>query len=252
MPDKTTGLMRQQLLNIGLPPGYAWAEWVRHAGVEAANNRLALWLVHGGRLWLTSEVPAGKTHLSHVLAGEHPHLGLLRVQADSSASSTRLVAAWLEELGNAAWWLIDMPAGPVRRATAIALFHLLERGREMQRPIALAWRIEDTGELPPELVTRMATLERVEMHPPLSDAELTEVLHAVAASRQWHVDDAVIRLMLTYLPRDLGGLIVAMGQMEKASLAERKRLTARWASRQIRDLGDDLAAARQSSLFPGD
>ncbi|HCS13689.1 MAG: glucose-inhibited division protein A [Zetaproteobacteria bacterium CG06_land_8_20_14_3_00_59_53] len=244
--------MRQQLLDIHLPPSYAWAEWVRHAGVEAAHNRLALWLVHGGRLWLSSDAPAGKTHLSHVLSVEHPQTGLLQVQAANGQSSTRQVAGWLESLNHAAWWLIDVPSVPLSTATALALFHLLERSREMQRPLALMWRNADTSGLPPELVTRLATLERIEMRPPHSDAELHVVLQAVAASRQWNIDDAVIRLMLTYLPRDLASLIDAMGQMEKASLSERKRLTSRWASRQIRDIGDDLAAARQSSLFSGE
>lgn len=244
--------MRQQLLDIHLSPSYAWAEWVRHAGIEAAQNRLALWLVHGGRLWLSSDSPAGKTHLAHVLAGEHAHIGLLHVQAGSAQSATRQVAGWLDELGHAAWWVVDVPSGPVGTATAIALFHLLERSRDMQRPLALMWRNADAAGLPPELVTRLATLERIGMQAPHSDADLSAVLHAVAFSRQWNIDAAVIRLMLTYLPRDLASLIDAMGQMEKASLSERKSLTSRWASRQIRDIGDDMAAARQTSLFTGE
>lgn len=237
--------MRQQLLDIELSPGYAWAGWVRHPGVEAANSRLALWLVHGGRLWLSSDTPAGKTHLVHVLAHEHPQLGFLRVQSDADQAAIRQVQCWLDELDHKAWWLVDVQADPVSRPTAIALFHLIERSREMQRHLAISWRIDDAGELPPELVSRMATLERVPMEAPSSDADLAQVLRTVAASRQWHVDDAVIRLMLTYLPRDLDGLISAMGQMERASLAERKRLTARWASPKIRGLSE----ARQSNLF---
>ncbi|OIO68128.1 MAG: glucose-inhibited division protein A [Zetaproteobacteria bacterium CG12_big_fil_rev_8_21_14_0_65_55_1124] len=244
--------MRQQLLDIDLPPSYAYAEWVRHGGVELAQNRLALWLVHGGRLWLNSEAPAGKTHLAHLLIEEHPHLGFVSVHPDAAQASTRQVASWLAELGNAAWWLFDVPNGELPRATAIALFHLLERSREAQRPLALLWRNADFSQTPPELVSRLATLERVDMHPPKNDAELTAVLQTVAVSRQWQIDDAVIRLMLTHLPRDLDTLLTAMGQMEKASLSERKRLTARWASRQIRDIGDDMAASRQSSLFSGD
>jgi len=243
--------MRQQLLDLELPPRYAYTEWVRHKGTEAANNRLALWLVHGGRLWLTSEAPAGKTHLAHMLAGEYPHLGFITVHPSAKAS-TRQVAGWLKALGNAAWWLFDVPAGAVPRGTAIALFHLLERSREAERPIALLWRNPDFSDTPAELATRMAGMERVDLRPPHNDAELSAVLRAVAVSRQWQIDDAVIRLMLTHLPRDLGYLLTAMGQMERASLSERKRLTARWASRQIRDIGDDMAASRQSSLFSGD
>jgi DnaA family protein len=241
--------MRQQLLDINLPPSFAYAEWVRHSGVEAAQNRLALWLVNGGRLWLNSQSPAGKTHIAHVLADEYPYLGFITVHPDAAQTATRQVAGWMEALSNAAWWLLDIPAGPVPRATGIALFHLLERSREAQRPIALIWRNDDFSDIPPELVTRLATLEQVAIHPPQGDAELTAVLQAVALSRQWQIDDAVIRLMLTHLPRDLDTLLSAMEQMENASLSERKRLTARWASRQIRDIGDDMAVARQSALF---
>jgi len=228
--------MQQQLLDLQLAPNYAYAGWVRHAGVEAAHNRLALWLVHGGRLWLHSDAPAGKTHLAHLLAAEHPRLGFVAVQPDIELSPTRQVALWLDRLGHAAHWLLDIPSGDLPRPTAIALFHLLERSRETACPIAMFWRNSDFSATPPELVTRLATLEQVDLLPPHHDAELAKVLQAVADSRQWTVDDAVIRLMLTHLPRDLGTLISAMGEMEQASLAERKGLTQRWAGRHIRDM----------------
>ncbi len=241
--------MRQQLLDLELPPRFAYSEWVRHHGVEAAQNRLALWLVHGGRLWLTSETPSGKTHLAHLLAAEYPHLGLIRVQADSDSPATQQVNGWLEILGNCVYWLIDVPAGALSQSTGIALFHLLERAREMERSLVLFWRYQDADDAPAEFITRLATLERIEMQPPHTDADLTAVLQAVATSRQWQVDDSVIQLMLTYLPRDLDTLVTAMQQMEQASLAERKRLTKRWASRQISRLGDNMAGQGQSKLF---
>ena len=67
--------MCQQRLDWRLP---AWSDsdaWVRHAGVEAATNRLALWLVHGGRLWLTSDEVAGKSHLLSLLAAAYSLIG---------------------------------------------------------------------------------------------------------------------------------------------------------------------------------
>jgi len=241
--------MRQQLLDLQLAPRYAYAEWARHAGVEASQNRLALWLVHGGRLWLTSEKPCGKTHLAHLLVKEHPHVALIRVQADADRPAARQVADWLEILAHSAYWLFDIPSVPLPKATAIALFHLLERAREGQRHVALFWRQQDDADAPPELMTRLATLERIDMQPPHTDSELTAVLTAVAKARQWQVGEDVIRLMLVHLPRNLDTLINALDQMEHASLAERKQLTKRWASRQIRHIGDDIAASRQSALF---
>lgn len=55
--------------------------------------------------------------------------------------------------------------------------------------------------------------------------------------------------MLIFLPRDLASPIDTKGLMERASLSERKRLIAQWASRQI---CDDMVAARQSSLYSED
>ncbi len=234
--------MRQQLLDLRLPPDYGHGNWVRHAGAEEAQNRLALWLVHGGRLWLTSGSPAGKTHLLHALAAEHPHLGLLTI-ARSDAPPLRQVRTWLAALDSRASWLVDAPAGALPRASALALFHLMERAREMHRPLVVAWR-GDADALPPECASRLKALERVDIAPPGSDRELAAVMEAAARARQWHVQPDVIRLMLTNLPRDLGALMEALAAFEHSSLAERKRLTRAWAARRIRAMREE----RQPSL----
>jgi len=233
--------MHQQLLNLSLPPDYRHGNWVRHAGVEEAQNRLALWMVHGGRLWLTSNAPAGKTHLLHALAAEHPHLGLLPLAPDDTPP-LRQVRAWLASLESHALWLVDAPAGDMPRASALALFHLMERAREMHRPLVVAWR-GDPGRLPPECASRLKSLERVHLRPPAGDDDLAAVLAAAARTRQWHVDNAVIATMLAHLPRDLETLMEALGTFERGSLAERKRLTRAWASRRIR-------AMRETSPHP--
>jgi chromosomal replication initiation ATPase DnaA len=237
--------MRQQLLNLTLPPDYGHRHWVRHAGVEAAQNRLALWMVHGGRLWLTSEAPAGKTHLLHALAAEHPALALLDIRPSDDAPA-RQVRDWLDALGGRAFWLADAPAGPMPRPTALALFHLMERAREMRRHLAVAWR-GNPDALPPDCASRLKALERVDMAPPATDADLTAVLRAVAHARQWHVEDGVIATMLTHLPRDLNELVAALAAFERGSLAERKRLTRAWAARRIRAMHEqrqrDIPAA---------
>lgn len=226
--------MKQQLLNLHLPPHYEYGDWVRHAGVESAHNRLALWLVHGGRLWLTSNAPAGKTHLLHALAQEHPRLGLITPNLQS-AHALRQVQAWLEQLSGYVYWVIDVAAGPIPQATAMALFHLLERAREMNRHTVIAWRNNDDTSLPPEFASRMAALERIDMLPPENN-DLVAVLKSIASSRQWNVDDAILKLMLTHLPRRLSDMIETLEILEHSSLAERKRLTRAWASKQIKTM----------------
>ncbi|MDQ6959426.1 MAG: glucose-inhibited division protein A [Mariprofundaceae bacterium] len=227
--------MQQQVLGLHLPPSYEYGSWVRHAGIETAHNRLALWLVHGGRLWLTSGAPAGKTHLLHALAKEHAQMGLL-TPGPETAHALLQVQAWLKQLSGYVYWVIDVAAGPVPQSTAIALFHLLERAREMNRHIVIAWRNKDLAGLPPELTSRLTAMERIGMYPPENDHDLITVLKSVADARQWTVDDATLRFMLTHLPRHLHAMIHALKELENRSLAERKRLTRTWTSKQIKHM----------------
>lgn len=225
--------MRQQLLELTLPQRYSYGDWVQHAGAEAAHNRLALWLVHGGRLWLRSESPAGKTHLLHALADEHPHIGLISPGAASADHGWALVNGWLAKLQEKAFWMIDVEAGVLPYATGIALFHLIERAREMHRPLLIAWHCPESELAPPELASRIKGMEQVEIAPPRSDEALRAVLMSVAASRQWQVDDAVLNLLLSRLPRELSGLIDALNTMERSALQSRRRLTSAWVRKQL-------------------
>jgi len=243
--------MRQQLLDLRLTPHYDYGSWVRHRGVENAQNRLALWMVHGGRLRLGSKTPAGKTHLLHALVQEHPRLGLVTISHEAAANAGRQVQAWLEHLGNHACWLVDAPAMPLPYATAIALFHLLERAREMNRSVAIAWRQPVDAHTPPELTSRLAAMECAQMVPPESDTDLMAVLNSVAVARQWAVNHAVLQLMLTRLSRHLPDLIAALEEMENASLTERSRLTRSWASKRIEHLRRQKQAEPPAPAEPG-
>ena len=218
--------MQQQQLQLQIPPSYDYGRWVRHSGAEAASNRLATWLVYGGRLWLTSEAPAGKTHLLHSMHSEYPHLGWLTIgAADAAASPYHLVREWARQLGDSAFWLLDVSAGDLPRSTALALFHLMERAREAERHLLLGWRSGAESNMPPELSSRLKTLERVEISSPQRDEELLAVLRSRAADMQWDVADGVLEAMLKYLPRTLSAQLAALQSLETLSLAEGKRVT---------------------------
>lgn len=231
--------MRQQLLELKLPERYSYGDWVQHAGAEDAHNRLALWLVHGGRLWLRSEKPAGKTHLLHALADEHPHIGLVRPRVASADHGWALVNNWLADLHDKALWAVDVEAGGLPYATGIALFHLIERAREMHRPLLIAWRCDEAELAPPELASRIKGMEQVEIAPPRSDAALRAVLMSVASSRQWRMDDAILNLLLSRLPRDLPGLIDTLDAMERSALQQRRRFTSAWVRKYLADESGD-------------
>jgi chromosomal replication initiation ATPase DnaA len=225
--------VRQRLLDFQIPSRYSYGEWIRHGNVEAVHNRIALWMVHGGNIWLSSSEAAGKTHLLHALRQEHPFLGLIQI-ARKTTSSINLVQKWMEDLDSSALWLVDVPAGPIPYTSGMALFHLLERARSMQRPLLVAWRCADEDLSPPELSSRLKALERVEMAAPQSDEDLHAVLRSVATSNQWQIDDAIIDLLLLRLPRQLSVLIDALHELEKASLEERRHLSRAWARKYLR------------------
>lgn len=218
--------MHQQRLNWLFPNRPDAEDWVRHGGVEDACNRLALWLVHGGRLWLGSDEVAGKSHLLSLLAAEHPQLGLIHVDSDASGRPMQLVRGWLDRLEAKAFWAVDVQAGPLAQAQAFALFHLLERARDMRRPIVVAWR--SAGTIPPELDSRLKGMERVVMKAPRSDEDLRRVMRAVAAGLQWDIPDVALDVLLVHLPRQLDALPRMLHSLEADSLQNGKRLTPAW------------------------
>ena len=208
-------------------------EWLRHAGVEAACNRLALWMVHGGSLWLSSESPAGKSHLLSTIAADHPQCGLLEIAGTSAKEAGwRLVQQWVSGLGNRAMWLLDVQAGPLPASVAYAIFHCLERARDMQRPLVIAWR-GDASASPPELSSRLGAMDKVIMKPPARDDELLLLLKAGTSWLQWDIREEVLRAMLVYLPRRLDVLLPALKQLEALSFEQRQKPAGAWLKQQL-------------------
>ncbi len=224
--------MQQQRLNYQIPVTYNYGRWVRHAGVEQASNRIALWMVQGGTLWLGSDEMAGKTHFLHALSQEHPHVGLVRADARPEAA-VRLVGRWFDHLESYACWMVDIEAGPVSRVHGLALFHLIERAREMNRPMLIAWRCDDGDLAPSELSSRMRMMERIDMRAPVADSDLRAVMQSVADGLQWQVKESLLSLMQTHLPRTLEQQIKALTELESASLEERQRITQAWAKEKL-------------------
>jgi len=232
--------LRQQRLGLYVPPSYDYGRWQRHAGVEDACNRVALWQVHGGRIWLTSEAAAGKTHLLHALQQEHPQTGLLCISAAEPGHAFGQVQRWLAMLEPMAFWAVDVAAGPLPPATGLALFHLLERARDMQRPLIVAWRCPQQHMAPPELASRLKSMERIELAPPHSDADLRRVARSVAASLQWDVKEEVLDVLLAHLPRQLDVQLAALKRLEAASMERgRRRISQAWTRQQIEQLLDE-------------
>ena len=223
--------MQQQRLQLPLPCIQDEHAWVHHAGTSMACSRLSVWLIHGGTLWLKSHSPAGKSHLLHILKTEHPHLGV--VHLDASLSNLKQVDAWLKALDAYAHWAIDLPAGAITYAHAIAIFHLIERAKMMNRPLLISWRCKDKALATAELASRMRVMEQVEISPPEHEEDLSQVLQAVAKQLHWDIPQALLTVMLTHLPRDLETQIKALRHLEAASLSERARMSQAWAKQTL-------------------
>jgi len=228
--------VRQQLLELKIAPTYDYGTWVRHEGLEAMHNRIALWLVRGGMLWLSSGEPAGKTHFLHALRQEHQHLGLVNIGGDQADR----VRGWWPALERHALWMADIHPGRLPYQTGVELFHLIERAKAHNRPLLIAWRCADTELGCPELASRMRGMERIEAHPPEGDEALRAVLKSVAASRQWRIDDAMIDLLLKSLPRRLDTLINAFARLEEDALAAKRAMSLNWVRKRLKETEANL------------
>ena len=242
----------QLRLQMHLPPVYDYGAWIRHAGVEEACNRLALWSVHGGAIWLTSDAVAGKSHLLRTFAADQATgqnaVAILEVANQSGASqsgannSGELAQQWMESLHGRKHWLIDVQAGVMAQPIAHALFHLLERARDIQCSVVIAWRGQ-TDHLPPELSSRLLAMEKIGMTPPADDDVLLNVLRSSAGRLQWDIREQVLQAMLTYLPRQLDVLVSALHALEILSFEQKHKPGPAWVKQQLMRIAEQLHPA---------
>ena len=222
----------QLLLQLDIPKPYDYGTWIRHDGVESACNRLALWSVHGGSLWLTSDSACGKSHLLRTFTREQATFDLIDVAVAESGNSWQLAQQWSRQLEHSRGWLFDVPGGAMPVSTAHALFHMIERARDLQRPLVIAWRGQ-VETLPPELSSRLLAMEKVQMFAPAADEDLLQILRAGAGALQWDIREQVLQAMLTYLPRDLAVLAPALQELERRSFEEKHKPGAAWVKQQL-------------------
>jgi len=230
----------QMRLDLSLPESYDYGDWIRHDGVEEACSRVALWSMHGGSLWLRSTNPAGKTHLLRTLAGSHEQISLLDVATDTvDIEPWQLVDQWMQSLKTNTMWLLDVQPGPISDNVAKALFHTVERARDLQRPILLAWRGDLDG-LPPELSSRLLAMDQCRLAAPSDDDDLLNILHSSAGQLQWEIRKQVLQAMLTYLPRRLDVLIPALRELERRSFEQHHRPGPAWLKQQLTRMAAEL------------
>ncbi len=225
----------QQILELPLRARKHYGSWVRHPQVDEAAARLALWFVQGGLLWLSSNEVAGKSHLLQALGEEHPQVAMLDGK-HSGGSSIEQLQVWLQACAHSAYWILDLSAGPLPQANAYAVFHLIERAKEMNRSLLISWRCEEQDLQPPELRSRLLMFERVDMAAPLSDEDLSSVLQSVLLTMQWDMKETVLPTLLSHVPRNLSELLAAIERLDNYSRQNSVRINATLALRVLKDI----------------
>jgi DnaA family protein len=165
---------------------------------------------------------AGKSHLlvaaaRRVEGSIYLPLGLLGADAEAALSAR----------GDAPLVCIDdVHAIAGERSAEIALFDLYNRCRDSGGRVLLAAR-QTPLRLPlvlRDLASRLAASATFAVKPLDEDAR-REVLRARAAERGFELDDAVIDFLFRRHARDLGALLTLLDHVDKASLAEQRRVT---------------------------
>ena len=226
----------QQALVLPLAVRKSYGSWVQHPQVEDACGRIALWLVRGGFLWLSSREVAGKSHFLQALAESHPQVSVIDAEA-CSGSSVQQLKTWLSSCEHSAYWVLDLPSGEQPLARAYAVFHLIERAKEMNRALLISWRCEEDELRPPELCSRLLMMERVDMAAPIHDEDLKKVLKSVLQTMQWDMKETVLPTLLHYVPRELSMLLESIKALDEHSREAGVKITAASAIRflQARD-----------------
>lgn len=213
----------QQALALSLPPKLDYGSWVQHPQVEDASGRLALWLVRGGMLWLSSERIAGKSHLIQAVFQDCPQVKLLTIDR-RGLSSVQQLKVWLQTCEHHAYWVLDLPAGKLSPTLGYAVFHLIERAKNMNKSLLISWRCEADDMWPPELSSRLLMVDGVHMSAPLHDEDLQKVLQSVLKNMQWDMKDTVLPTLLQHVARELSALLDAISKLNDYSKKHNKKI----------------------------
>lgn len=196
----------------------------------AANEVVLAWLSNPaawpfGRLAVSGEAGAGKTHLLHVFAARH-RAALIPV------ASIRTPPAPVQA---AALAIDDADTAP----DEAALLHLLNFAAERRQPVLLTARTPParwTCRLP-DLMSRLRATQTVALLPP-DDALLRAVLLRLLADHQLRVAPPVAEFLLTHLPRTGAALREAVARLDRLSLAGKCAVTRGLAQVVVHDMSD--------------
>ncbi len=192
----------------------------------------------GASLFLSGPEGSGKTHLLNALCLAMRESGRTAFYAGLKHLSPEAQET-LEGLeGLDLVCVDDLQAVAGDEAWETALFHLFNRVRDTGAGLAVASR-ERLSALPlglPDLASRLAWGLRLQLQA-LDDPDKLEVLRRHAASLGIELPPEVGKYLLERGPRNLAGLIAAVGRMQRAAFAAKRRITVPLAREVLREQG---------------
>ena len=182
--------------------------------------------VGGDWLYLAGPAGVGKTHLLLAACAAAEGAGRRAAYLPLAAAAGRLGQALqaLEGYDLLALDGLEHVAG--LREDEVALFDAHNRMRTAGATVLYAARAnpDGVGLVLPDLCSRLQQCTRIVLAP-LGDAGRREVLRQRAQRRGLVLDDAALDWLFKRVERDLAGLTALLDQLDRASLAAKRRVT---------------------------
>lgn len=193
---------------------------VRDAVRAAARGEQRDWL------YLSGPAGSGKTHLLLAACAEVGAAGRRAAYLPLAAFAGALADVLPAQEGADLVCLDGLEAIAGQRADEEALFHFHNRARAGGTVLLYAARGNPAalGLGLPDLATRLGQCTRFTLEA-LDDDGRRELLRQRAARRGLQLDDAVIDYLMRRSERDLASLTALLDRLDKASLAEQRRIT---------------------------
>lgn len=193
---------------------------VRDAVRAAARGEQRDWL------YLSGPAGSGKTHLLLAACAEAGAAGHRAAYLPLAAFAGALADVLPAQEGADLVCLDGLEAIAGQRADEEALFHFHNRARAGGTVLLYAARGNPAalGLGLPDLATRLGQCTRFTLEA-LDDDGRRELLRQRAARRGLQLDDAVIDYLMRRSERDLASLTALLDRLDKASLAEQRRIT---------------------------
>jgi chromosomal replication initiation ATPase DnaA len=208
-------------LDLALNPMFGREDFLVGPSNEQAYSLIDLWPDWPDRiLLLVGPEGSGKSHLAAIWAAQ-AKARVLSGRSLDHADPPALAAA-------GAIVLEDMDRGAVHERP---MFHLLNLARETSAFLLATARTgpEHWGIDTPDLLSRLRLAPRMEIGPP-DDALLRAVIVKQFLDRQIVVDTSVVEYLLSRIERSFAAAQRAVETLDKAALAERRRITRQFAA----------------------